>query len=251
MSSPSAFLPVSREDLGLFEKSFLVPSVSWLRIAAYVGCGLATGLGIMLLKINQQLELNTSQGLADKLAVGSFVLGFFCLLGGLLHTPAKTGIALFRGGLAIEVRGKVDEFRWDEIHEYFHSEVGEPFRLTTLAKQELQVPNEITDFNEVCTEIRKRCGEAIFIREFQVIADGGIARFGPLALNRDGFRYESMFYEWSSVRRMYSRHTDGKATLTFELNPLGSGPRVPAEKIHSFEVCLRLIEHLAPNRLLS
>jgi hypothetical protein len=107
-------------------------------------------------------------------------------------------------------------------------------------------------FGALCAAIRLRSGEAIFEREWRAVTAGNGGRFGPILLTREGFHHEGRVYRWSDVRKMYSHIINGHATLAFEIDSfLGIGPRIPTGKIPSVDVCIRIIEQLAPQHLLA
>ena len=252
MSVETLPFPVQRKDLGPFERLFQTRSFSPTRIFAFITCGLGVALGAGLLKVAQELDpASDTASIAQKFVIGLFVLSFLCLLGGLLYQVKANRVALFQHGAAIEAAGKVDEFRWDELHHYFNSEIGQPFRFSLCSKSELCISNETAGFLDLCAEIRLRSGPFIFQREFAAIANTGSAAFGPLTLTRDGIRHNGKSFSWSDFRQLYSRITAGRETLTFETGwTPGTGVMVQAEKIPSFHVCRQLIEKLAPAHLL-
>lgn len=243
--------PIPRRDLGAFEKTYETRGFSWTRILAFVASGLSLAMGIFFLQLEQRLDPSSgAQGVGVKVAIGLAVISFLCLLGGLLYRVKANRVALFAEGVAIEAEGAVRAVRWDEVVHYWNCPIGEPFRFQTDAG-EVAVSNETAGFLELGATIRQRAGEEIYLREYGRIVAGGEARFGPLSMTAEGFTLDGVSYRWSDVRELYARVTQGHETLTFETGAVrGMGPSVAAETLPSVHVCFRVLEQVAPTRLL-
>jgi hypothetical protein len=250
---PSASPFPSSPELGKFESLYQTRSFSIPRIMAYVACALAVTLGILALYSKRHTPpASPVYGWVEPAAIGLFVLAFLCLLGGLLHRVALNRVALHRSGVIVEANGKSDAVLWTQVHHYLSSNLGQPFRFTTLDGRQVEISSETAGFSSLCAEIRRRAAQPIFDREWDAIHRGKGADFGPLVLSSDGLNHKGHHYPWSGIEKMYSRITNGHATLTFETSSfLGMGPRIPANTIPSVDVCIQLIEQLAPGRLLS
>lgn len=250
--SATAPFAVPRQDLGSIEKTFETRSFSIARIAAFVACALCVGLAMVLLELEHRLAPASSMdGFGLKVAIGLGIIAFICLLAGLLHQVKANRVALYSSGVAVEAEGKVQALRWDEVRHYFNLGIGDSFRFTSLQGEDFSISGETAGFGDLCMEIRKRAGDEILRRELDLVLSGGDSRFGPLTLNRSGFRLDGAAHDWADVRELYSRVINGHETLVFEMGGVrGLGPSVAAEKLPSVHVCFRLVEQLAPLRLL-
>lgn len=252
MPANAAPFPIKRTDLGELERLYETRSFSPIRILAYASCAIAVALGTALLKVSQ--EPGASEDALDigpKVAIGLFVLAFGCLLAGLLYKVKANRVALFQHGVAIEAEGTVEAARWDEVHHYFNTELGEPFRFSLRNQTELSISNDTAGFGELCAEVRRRSGDFILEREYANLASAGSAVFGPLTLTRDGIRVEGKSLAWTEIHKMYARITYGRETLTFDTGwTPGIGVGIASEKIPSFHVCRELITRVAPAHLL-
>ncbi len=160
-------------------------------------------------------------------AIVVFGLSFILLIASMLHRVKTNRVALFENGIAVESEGIVETAGWDEVLHYYHCAMGAPFVLKLRKGGEISISNETVGFTNLCSEIRMRAGEHIFLREY--------------ALRLEGFRLDGKQMEWSDIQRMYSRVTNGQETLAFETSSLltGFGPSVDANKLPSVQSLLQ------------
>ena len=248
-SSPP-FSP-GRDDLGAFERAFLASALPLERIVTFVACALATGLGFYFLKLSAELNpTNEIEAFPEYIAIGFFLMGFFCLLAGLLYRSRSSRVLLFADGLALEHNGKVQALRWDELESWQPSEKKDgPFRISTLRGRDFPIEAATPGFAELTTAIRQRAAEPILRRHAAALAQGAaLLSFGPLSLAQDGLRYQLDFLPWTDLARIYCDEV-GLRSLTLEATPGSNSPtlRIPAAEIPSLEVCVRLIAQLAPH----